>query len=199
MALEYLTYQTLVDLSTGPFIGRDNKATQPAGYLRGLPDTIWGADSFQWQLDVYEWSGEKLDMSGGTAKLYIAPNSTGVTLTEIGTGTVSGSGDYIVTFSVAAAAIPSSCFGLPCVVVAVITASGKQTSIVQYLNVAHHTAGTGASPAAAAIAYTPAVSADWDSPVTDDVADALDDLAARLRALETLVDVYTTTTTTTTT
>jgi len=188
MALELLTYKTQVVLANGPFVGRENAigtASQPAGYVPGLPQTIWGADSFEWQLDVYEWTGEKLDMSSATATLYIAPNTSGVSLTAIGTGVISGTGDYIVTFGVDAGAIPAACYGLACVVVAAITAADKQTSIVQYLNVAHHEAGTGAAPIASAIAYTPAVSADWVAPVPDDVAEALDDMASRVDDVQT--------------
>lgn len=145
---DYHSYKTQAVLANGPWLGADNLLqSQATGYERGVPDRLWGGDSFTWQIDHYEdsVSGTKLDLSTGTAILYIGLDAPGGTLTQIGTGVVSGTGDYIVTYTVPSGSIPSACYGHACLLVAQVTATGKQTTLLQRVTVERSYTAAGAS------------------------------------------------------
>ena len=175
------SYKVKIDFSQGSWIGRDNNTDQPATYIPGMPDRIIGDDSFEIVAETYEDDATtKLDMSSATANIYIASDTDGASRTDIGNGTVSGTGDYITTFVVAASAIPSALYGGSAIIILEWTSTGKQRSAYQRVEVTHYSKGTQAAPTAALMGYTPGVSGDWLGTAPDDVAEALDDLSARL-------------------
>jgi hypothetical protein len=177
------TYTTKINLSNGPWVGRDNNASQPAGYVVGIPDRVIGNDSFEWVVETYENSEDaKMDMSSATAKIYAAADVTGATRTELGSGVVSGTGDYITTFTVPADTIPTALYGVQSVIILEWVSGTKTTSVYQRVEVEHFSKGSGSTPAASAMAYTPATAGNWLGTAPDDVAEGLDDLAARLGA-----------------
>jgi|GEM_PF-5801392 len=147
---DYHSYKTQAVLANGPWLGADNLLqNQASGYERGVPDRLWGGDSFTWAIDCYEdaTTGTKLDMGGGTAILYIGLDASGGTLTQIGTGVISGTGDYIVTYTVPSGSIPGACYGSACLLVSQVTSTGKQTTLLQRVTVerAYTAAGSSAS------------------------------------------------------
>lgn len=176
------TYTTKVVFDQGCWLGADNPTNQPADYVKGLPDRIWGPDSFEWILECYENSSTALDLSSATCTIHIAQDVAGATQTQIGTGTVSGANNNIVTFAVEKEKIPSALYGKTCIVVAKMISGTTERTAVQRLQVTHTDAGLG-STSAGSLSYTPADSSDWDS-TPSDVGGALDELADRVSDVE---------------
>lgn len=184
------TYTTSVNFSNGPWMGADNPKTQPAGYIDGVPPRIIGDDSFELVVHAYEdalASPTALDLSTASASLYVAADVDGASRSAIGTGVISGAENNVTTFTVDSSSIPAALYGITAILICEWTSGTLQRSAYQRVEINHYSAGIGSTPAAGAMAYSPHDSADWLGTAPDDVAEALDDLSARLGPEQTLV------------
>ena len=131
---ENQTYQTVVWLNHGGRVGRGNPASQPAGYVPGVPSRIWAPDSWEWSLALYEDDGTTpFDCEGATVAAYISEDADGATAFLLGSGSVGADPFNVVTVVVPILVIPQSLWGSECRVWVEITDTDLQTTVWQSL------------------------------------------------------------------
>lgn len=133
---------------------------------------------------------------GATASLYIKRANTAEVPTLVCAGVISAVGGSvtkraILTFSIMKDDLPAALAGSSqCLLFAQVVdptiGDEFQFTLQQYLYLYDHDGDESSNPTAGNMPYTPAVSADWVATAPDDVAEALDDIAARPLPWETL-------------
>lgn len=188
--MPYQPYKCYHNFADGPFLGASQPPT--TGDYTEPPQQMVYSDSFGLTIDVDSNEGEPIDFGNVTdsAKMYVTYlNVQGASLVQLAKTTPTdddGDGSYErLAFTVPADTIPSDYAGSQdaLMVIQVDDGSSQQRTLLWRVQLLYETGdGSGTTPDADDMDYSPTTAGDWIDPDPTTVEEALDQLAGnRLR------------------